>query len=82
MSDIASIATIPSAVQSATSAISRAGKAVSKDAGVVANAPTVMSKDVIGALIDSRQQMLYTAAAAKLISASDDMMQSLLDVRA
>lgn len=79
MSDIASI---PSAFQSATSAISRAGKAVAKDAAVVANAPTVMSKEVISALIDSRQQVLYTAAAAKLIRASDDMMQSLLDVRA
>ena len=82
MSDIASIASIPNAVQSATNAISRAGKAVSRDAAVVANAPTVMSKDVIGALIDSRQQVLYTAAAAKLISASDEMMQSLIDVRA
>jgi flagellar hook-associated protein FlgK len=37
---------------------------------------------MIAALVDSRQQVLYTSAAAKLISASDDMLASLLDVKA
>jgi hypothetical protein len=32
-------------------------------------------------LIESRQQVLYTQAAAKLISASDEMTKSLLDIR-
>jgi hypothetical protein len=82
MNDVASIASIPSAMQSATSAISRAGKAVAKDAAVVASSSVVDSRELIGALVDSRQQVLYTAAAAKLISASDEMMQSLIDVRA
>jgi hypothetical protein len=74
--------TAPSAVQSATTAINRSLNNLRKDATVVANSDTVMSKDTIAAMIDSRQQVLYTSAAAKLISASDDMMASLLDVRA
>lgn len=82
MADIASIATIPSALQSATGAIHRAVKAADKDAAVIANSPSVDSRDTISALIDSRQQVLYTQAAAKIVSASDEMMQSLLDIRA
>ncbi len=74
--------TAPPAVQSATSMISRSQGNLRKDAAVVANSATVMSKDAIAALIDSRQQVLYTSAAAKMISASDDMMSSLIDVHA
>jgi adenylate kinase len=82
MTDIASIATIPSALQSATSAIHRAVKAADKDAAVIANSSSVDSRDTINALIDSRQLVLYTQAAAKIVSASDEMLQSLLDIRA
>lgn len=82
MADIASIATIPSALQSATGAIHRAVKAADKDAAVIANSSSVDSRDTISALIDSRQQVLYTQAAAKIVSASDEMMLSLLDIRA
>ena len=79
MADIASIAAIPSARQSATGAIHRAMKAAEKDAAVVANPE---SRDSLDALIDTRQQVLYTRAAAKIISASDEMTASLLDIRA
>jgi hypothetical protein len=82
MNDVASIAAIPSARQSATGAIRRAEKAVDQDAAVVANSSAVESPDTLGALIDSRQQLLYTRAAAKIIRTSDEMMQSLLDIRA
>jgi hypothetical protein len=81
MTDVASIAAIPSALQSATSAIHRSGKALEKDANVVAKSSAVESRDTLGALIDSRQQLLYTRAAAKLISASDEMTKSLLHIR-
>ena len=74
--------TAPPALQSANSAITRSLNNLRKDATVVANSDTVMSKDTIAALVDSRQQVLYTSAAAKLISASDDMLASLLDVKA
>ena len=82
MKDVASIAAIPSALQSATSAIHRAGKALDKDAHVVANSSAIESRDTLEALIDSRQQLLYTRAAAKLISASDELMKSVIDIRA
>ena len=76
-----SISAIPSSLQTATSAINRSVKAVAADASVVAT-KGVASKETIEALIDSRQQVLYTSAAAKLISASDEMTRSLIDVLA
>jgi hypothetical protein len=82
MSSVISIASIPTALQSATSAIHRAGENLKKDANVVARSNSVESRDTLNALIDSRQQVLYTQAAAKLIRASDEMTQSLLDIRA
>ena len=82
MKDVASIAAIPSALQSATSGIQRAGKALEKDAHVVANSSAVESRDTIHALVDSRQQLLYTRAAANIISAYDETTKSLLDIRA
>ena len=82
MADIASVTSIPSAVQSATNAIQRSNRALAEDANVVARGDSVMSKDVVAALIDSRQQVLYTQAAAKLIAASDEITQSLIDIRA
>jgi len=82
MTDIAPIAAIPSARQSATGAIHRAVKAFDSDASVVANSSAIDSSDPLGVLIDSRQQLLYTRAAARIIRASDEMTQSLLDIRA
>lgn len=82
MSTLAAIASIPAALQSATGAIQRAGDNLKKDANVVARSSAVESRDTLNALIDSRQQVLYTQAAAKLISASDEMTKSLLDIRA
>lgn len=82
MKDVASIAAIPSALQSATSAIHRSLKSLDKDANVIARSTAVGSRDTLDALIDSRQQLLYTRAAAKIISASDEATKSLLDIRA
>jgi len=67
---------------SATSTIHRSAKALEKDANVVAKSSAVESRDTLSALMDSRQQLLYTRAAAKIISASDEMTKSLLDIRA
>jgi hypothetical protein len=36
----------------------------------------------VAALVDSRQQVLYTQAAARIISATDIMTKSLLDIHA
>jgi hypothetical protein len=81
MNDIASIAALPSALQSATSTIHRAVKSLEKDANVVAGSSAVESRDTLNALVESRQQLLYTRAAAKIVSASDDITKSLLDIR-
>lgn len=69
------IATIPSALQSATGTIHRAVDTLKKDANVVARSTAVESPDTLNALI-------YTQAAAKLIAASDEMTKSLLDIHA
>ncbi len=78
---MSSITAIPAAAQIATNAIQRSGQALARDAAVVAN-PDVASPDLVAALVDSRQQVLYTAAAAKLISASDEMTRSVIDILA
>jgi len=78
------ITSIPGALQTASSAIQRSTTNLRKDADVVAhaNGNTVDTREMIGALIDARQQVLYTRAAVRIINASDEMIQSLLDVRA
>jgi hypothetical protein len=82
MNGISPTSGIPSALQSATGAINRAGKGLDKDAAVTAASTAVESRETVDALVDSRQQVLYTQAAAKIIRASDEMMQSLIDIRA
>lgn len=82
MNDLSAIGAIPGAVQSATGAINRSARALEKDANVVARSASVGSRETLGAMIDSRQQVLYTQAAAKLIKASDEMLQSIIDIRA
>jgi predicted HAD superfamily Cof-like phosphohydrolase len=82
MNGIASIAAVPTALQSATNAIQKSHKALEEAANVVARSGAVESRDTLEALIDSRQQLLYTKAAAKLIRAADEITQSLIDIRA
>lgn len=76
-----SISSIPGAVQTATTAINRSTNALAKDAAVVAS-QEAESRELIGALVDSRQQVLYTAAAVKILDASDEMMKSVIDITA
>jgi hypothetical protein len=73
--------------QSASSLISRAQAGAAADAATVASASTgagldVGSADFLNAMIDAKQQVLYTQAGAKMISTANDMMGSLLDIRA
>ena len=72
------IAAISGAIPVATGAIQRSTKALVQDATVVAHAG-VASGDLVAALVDSKQQVLYTAAAAKLIGVADELTRSLLD---
>jgi hypothetical protein len=86
------LSNVGSVFQTAAATISRASAAAEQDAAVVANATmagsgasgglTVGSPDFLNAMIDARQQTLYTAAAARMISTSNQMIGSLLDVTA
>ena len=76
------INSIPSAFQSATNTIHTSLRNLEKDASAVATSTAVDSRDTVAALVDSRQQVLYTQAAARIISATDLMTKSLLDVHA
>lgn len=86
------LSNVGSVIQSAAATISRASAAAEQDAAVVANATmagsgagaglSVGSPDFLNAMIDARQQTLYTAAAARMISTSNQMIGSLLDVTA
>jgi len=82
MNDLSAIGAIPGAQQSATGAIKKSARALEQNANVVARSSGVESRETVDALVDSRQQVLYTQAAAKLITASDEMLKSLIDIRA
>jgi hypothetical protein len=85
MSDITGI---PSVMASATNAIRKSVDRVAQDAHVVANSSTadstsgVEQRDVVNALVDAKQQVIYTKAAAKMIRTADEMVSSLLRVKA
>jgi adenylate kinase len=76
------ITSIPSALQIATGSIRQSLKNLANDASVVANSNAVESRDTIATLVDSRQQLIYTRMAVKIIQTSDEMTKSLLDVHA
>jgi hypothetical protein len=82
MSDISAIPAT-SAAQIATSAIRKSQNELRKDASVIANPNTAIeSNDAINAMVDARQQLLYTKAAARMIRTADEMIGSLIDERA
>lgn len=76
------ITVLSSPSQIATGAIRKSVDRLRQDAHVVANSQTVDSRNTIEALVDARQQVLYTKAAARIISASDEMTRALLDIHA
>jgi hypothetical protein len=81
MTDISAIPAA-TAAQIATSAIRKSQNDLRKDASVVASQSDPSSQDAITAMVDARQQVLYTKAAAKIIGTSDEMIKSLIDTHA
>lgn len=75
-----SIGPTPNIFQSASTAISRASGAVNNASAAVASATSI--NEMLPAMIDARQQLLYTQAAAKMISTANAMMGSLIDTHA
>jgi hypothetical protein len=82
MSSPIATGTLPSAIQSASAAINRGVTAVNRDAAVVASSSVAEPRDVLPALIDSRRQQLYVQAAARIMSAADQMLGTLIDIHA
>lgn len=73
------IAAGPGIYPLARETISRATSRAEQDAEVVARSD-VDSRDVTTALIDARQQVLYTRAGARMVSAANEMLGSILDI--
>lgn len=70
------------AMQIAANGIRKSVTNLASNAHLVANSSDVMSGATMKALIDSRQQVLYTQAGARMISAADEAVSSLLSVHA
>jgi hypothetical protein len=83
MSGIPSVASFPSAFQSASTTIGRAVAGASQDAAAVASSSVAQDpRAMLTALIDARQQLLYTQAGAKMMTTADEMLGSIIDVSA
>ncbi len=83
MSGISSISGLPGAFQSAATTIDRAVAGASGDAATVASSSMVDSSgEMLSALIDARQQLLYTQAGAKMMSTANEMLGTIIDISA
>ena len=80
MSDVPAIASGP--LPLATEIIRKAVVNVARDAQIIADSQSVASADTLQALVDAKQQVIYTKAGARIISTTDRMVKSLLDTHA
>ncbi len=71
---------IPDAAQSAQLGIARGISGLNADAQVVAQ--SITGSDPTAALVDSLQQKLSVEASAKVLSVSDQMLGTLIDIMA
>ena len=70
-------------IQSAVTTINRGVAGVNGNAAVVAaNSVADGGSETLGALVDSRQQLLYTQAGAKLMETADQMLGTIINIRA
>ncbi len=70
-------------MQSAATTINRSVDGVSRDAAVVAGASMGDGgEQMLAALIDSKQQLLYTQAGAKMMETAGQMLGSIIDISA
>jgi len=83
MSTLAPAAGASDIFRGAANTINRAVTNVSQDAAVVASAAAGGDTgDLLAALLNSRQQLMYTQAGARMMETASQMLGSLLDVRA
>ena len=69
-------------MQSASTAISRSVAGASQDAAIVAGGSAVDGEQMLSALLDSKQQLLYTQAGAKMMETASQMLGTLIDISA
>jgi hypothetical protein len=69
-------------LQVAGAAVSRGVAGVSHDASMVAASSIGAGDQVLPALLDSRQQVLYTQAAAKMLDTANQLMGTIVDIHA
>jgi hypothetical protein len=82
MNGFSLMSNIPDAAQSAQLGIARGIWGLNKDAQVVAQSVTGSSGDLTAALVDSLQEKLSVEASARVLSASDQMLGTLVDIMA
>jgi len=83
MSALSSIASLPNAFQGASTAINRAVAGAGRDAAAVASATGTQDPSaMLAALVDARQQLLYTQAGAKMMNTASEMLGTIIDISA
>ena len=83
MTSLISGASLSSVMQSAATTINRGTAGVGRDAAIVAGASVSDGgEQMLSALVDSKQQLLYTQAGAKMMDTAGQMLGSLLDISA
>ncbi len=74
---------LSSVMHNAATTINRSVDGASRDAAIVAGAATGDGgEQMLSALIDSKQQLLYTQAGAKMMETAGQMLGSIIDITA
>jgi hypothetical protein len=81
MSSISSLGSLPNAFQGATTTINRAVAGAGRDAAAVAS-PAADPSAMLAALVDARQQLMYTQAGAKMMNTASEMLGTIIDISA
>ena len=78
-----SFAGLSNAFQGASTTISRAVAGAGRDAAAVASATGTQDPSaMLSALVDARQQLLYTQAGAKMMNTASEMLGTIIDISA
>jgi hypothetical protein len=83
MSSLISGAGLSGVMQNAATTIQRSVAGATQDAAVIAGSSVADGgEQMLAALLDSRQQLLYTQAGAKMMETAGQMLGSLIDISA
>jgi flagellar hook protein FlgE len=82
MNALSLMSNIPDAAQSAQLGIARGIGELNKDAQLVAQSVSGSGGDLTAALVDSLQEKLSVEASARVLAVSDQMLGTLIDIKA